>query len=216
MGRVVGAMSLALLLAVAFPSGVNAQAKTVTGTIGAVSASSLTVKVGGQDMAFVVDAKTVVEARGAGTADRKAEATGAAGPKITDLLSAGQNVEVTYTAMGSMNHATKVRRVTSVPADGGGAMAAPAAGGTMSSNGTVTAVGSNTLTINASSGSQTFAIDGTSKVIGHGVGTAAAKGGGKTVITDLVAVGDRVTVSYHQTGGAMHAAEVRVTEKAKK
>jgi hypothetical protein len=215
MGRVVGAMSLALLLAVAFPSGVSAQAKTVTGTIGAVSASSLTVKVGGQDMTFAVDAKTVVEARGAGTADRKAEATGAAGPKITDLLSAGQNVEVTYTAMGSMNHATKVRRVTSVPA-GGGAMAAPAAGGTMSSSGTVTAVGSNTLTINASSGAQTFAIDGTSKVIGHGVGTTASKTGGKTVITDLVAVGDRVTVSYHQTGGAMHAAEVRVTEKAKK
>lgn len=214
MSRVVGAMSLALLLAVAFPSWVRAQDKTVTGSIGSVSASSLTVKVGGQDMTFAIDAKTVVEARGAGTADRKAEAAGAAGPKITDLLSAGQNVEVTYTAMGSMNHATKVRRVTSVPA-GGGTMAAPAAA-TMTSTGTVTAVGSNTLTINASSGAQTFSIDGTSKVIGQGVGTAAAEKGGKTVITDLVAVGDRVNVSYHQTGATMHAAEVRVTAKAKK
>ena len=212
MSRVVGAVSLALLLAVAFPSWVRAQDKTVTGTIGSVSASSLTVKVGGQDMTFAIDGKTVVEARGAGTAERKAEAAGAAGPKITDLLSAGQNVEVTYTAMGAMNHATKVRRVTSVPS-GGGAMAAPAAA-TMTSMGTVTAVGNNTLTINASSGAQTFSIDGTSKVIGQGVGTAAAKEGGKTAITDLVAVGDRVTVSYHQAG--MHAAEVRVTAKAKK
>ena len=86
----------------------------------------------------------------------------------------------------------------------------------MTSTGTVTAVGSNTLSINASSGAQTFTIDGASKVVGHGVGTAAAKEGGKAVITDLVGVGDRVTVSYHQTGATMHAAEVRVTDKAKK
>jgi Domain of unknown function (DUF5666) len=213
MSRVVGAVSFALLLAVAFPSWVSAQEKTVSGTIGTVSASSLTVKVGGQDMTFTVDAKTVVEARGAGTADRKAEAAGAAGPKITDLLSAGQNVEVTYTAKGAMNHASKVRRVQSVPTEGGAKTAAPA---TMTSTGTVSAVGGGTFTINAGSGAQTFAVDGTTKVVGQGVGTATAAAGGKGAFADLVAVGDRVSVSYHQTGATMHAAEVRVTAKAKK
>jgi hypothetical protein len=199
---------------VAFPTSARAQDKTATGTITSVSGSSLVVKVAGQDTTFMVDAKTTVETRGAGTADRKAEAAGAAGPKITDLLKAGQNVEVTYMAMGAMNHATKVRTITSLPSDGG-KMGASAAG-TMTSTGTVSAVGSNTLTINASSGPQTFTIDGASKVVGHGAGTAAAKEGGKALITDLVAVGDRVSVSYHQTGATMHAAEVRVTDKAKK
>jgi hypothetical protein len=216
MSRVVGAISMVLLLAVAFPSRVGAQEKTVAGTIGAVSGSSITVKVGGQDMTFAVDAKTVVEARGAGTADRKAEATGAAGPKLTELLSAGQNVEVSYMAMGTTNHATKIRRVTSVPADGGKAAAAAPAAATMTSTGTVSAAGGGTLTINAASGAQTFAVDSTTKVVGQGAGTATAAAGGKVAFTDLVGVGDRVSVTYHQTGASMHAAEVRVTAKAKK
>ena len=214
MSRVVGAMSLAMLLAVTFPSFTSAQDKTVSGTISSVSGSSVVVKVGGQDMTFAVDAKTVVETRGAGTADRKAEATGAGGPKIADLLKAGQNVEVTYMAMGAANHATKVRTITSLPS-GGGAAAAPAEK-TMSSTGTVTAVGAGTMTISAASGAQTFAVDSSTKVIGQGAGTATAAAGGKMSFSDLVGVGDRVSVSYHQTGATMHAAEVRVTAKAKK
>jgi hypothetical protein len=208
---------MVLLLAVAFPSWVGAQEKTVAGTIGAVSGSSITVKVGGQDMTFAVDAKTVVEARGAGTADRKAEATGAAGPKLTELLSAGQNVEVSYMAMGTTNHATKIRRVTSVPSEAA-AKAAPAAPApaTMTSTGTVSAVGGGTMTMNAASGAQTFTIDSSTKVVGQGAGTATAAAGGKVSFADLVGVGDRVSVTYHQTGATMHAAEVRVTAKAKK
>ena len=122
MSRVVGAVSIALLLAVAFPTWTSAQDKTAAGTITSVSGSSLVVKVGGQDMTFAVDPKTTVETRGGATADRKAEAAGAAGPKITDLLKVGQNVEVTYMAMGAMNHATKVRTVNSVPAVVAGAV----------------------------------------------------------------------------------------------
>ena len=210
MSRVVGAISIALLLAVAFPSFASAQDKTATGTISSVSGSSLVVKVGSQDMTFAVDAKTVVEARGAGTADRKAEAAGAAGPKITDLLKAGQNVEVTYSAMGSMNHATKIRTVASVPADGG-KMAAAA---TKNATGTVSTVAANSITVNAAGGAQTFAVDSNTRVVGTGVGTATAPTGGKGAFTDLVGVGDRVSVTYHEAG--MHAAEVRVTAKAKK
>jgi hypothetical protein len=211
MSRVVGAVAIALALAVAFPTWTSAQDKTATGTISSVSASSLVVKVAGQDMTFAVDAKTTVETRGAGTADRKAEAAGTAGPKITDLLKAGQNVEVTYMAMGSMNHATKVRTVASVPADGGSKMAAAP---TKTSTGTVSTVSASSITINASAGAQTFAVDGSTKVVGQGMGTAAAAAGGKAAFTDLVAAGDRVSVTYHEAG--MHAAEVRVTAKGKK
>jgi Domain of unknown function (DUF5666) len=214
MSRVVGAVSIALLLAVAFPTWTSAQDKTATGTISSVSGSSLVVKVAGQDMTFAVDTKTMVETRGAGTADRKAEAAGAAGPKITDLLKAGQNVEVTFMAMGSTNHATKVRTITSLPADGG-KMSAPAPP-TKISTGTVSAIAADTLTISAGSGAQTFSLDASTKVVGQGVGTAAAAGGGKAAFKDLVGVGDRVSVSYHETGATMHAAEVRVTAKAKK
>ncbi|MGH9384621.1 MAG: DUF5666 domain-containing protein [Vicinamibacterales bacterium] len=209
MSRVVGVVSIALLLAVGFPTWAAAQSQTATGTVSTVSGSSITVSVAGKDMTFTVDAKTVVEMRGAGTADRKAEAAGTPGPKITDLVKAGQNVEVTYTTMGTMNHATRVRAVASVPA-AGGAMAAP----TMNSTGTVSAVTANSMTISAASGSQTFAIDSNTKVVGQGAGTATAAAGGKVAFTDLVGVGDRVAVSYHQAG--MHAAEVRVTVKAKK
>ena len=214
MSRVVGAVSIALLLAVAFPTWTSAQDKTATGTISSVSGSSLVVKVAGQDMTFAVDTKTMVETRGAGTADRKAEAAGAPGPKITDLLKAGQNVEVTFMAMGSTNHATKVRTITSLPADGG-KMSAPAAP-TKTSTGTVSTISADTLTINSGSGAQTFSLDTSTKVVGQGVGTAAAAGGGKAAFKDLVGVGDRVSVSYHETGATMHAAEVRVTAKAKK
>ena len=75
-------------------------------------------------------------------------------------------------------------------------------------------MGAGSLTINAASGAQTFAVDGQTKVVGQGAGTASANAGGKVAFADLVGVGDRVSVSYHETG--MHAAEVRVTAKAKK
>jgi hypothetical protein len=75
------------------------------------------------------------------------------------------------------------------------------------------------MTISGNSGSgatftQTFTIDGSTKVIGKGAGTAAAAAGGKTVVTDLVGTGDHVSVTYHAAGNALHAAEIRVTNKA--
>ena len=63
---------------------------------------------------------------------------------------------------------------------------------------------------------QTFVVEGTTKVIGKGFGTAAAKSGGKLPATDLLASGDRVLVSYHELGQALHAADVRVIAKAQR
>ena len=58
--------------------------------------------------------------------------------------------------------------------------------------------------------------DAQTKVVGRGAGTATKATGGKAAITDLVAAGDKVTVSFHDMGGTLHAAEVRVTAKGAK
>jgi hypothetical protein len=77
----------------------------------------------------------------------------------------------------------------------------------------VTAVSQTSLSISGSSSggasfTQTYTIDGNTKVVAEGAGTAAAKG--KVTITDLVQKGDRVTVTYKPSGTTLHASEVRV------
>ena len=58
----------------------------------------------------------------------------------------------------------------------------------------------------------TFAVDGTTKFVGKGLGTKAKSG--PMTATDAVHEGDHVSVSYHDMGGTMHAANVTVTSKA--
>ena len=60
------------------------------------AATSVTVKVGDEAMTFGADAKTQVEARGAGTKTRQIDAAGKPGPHLTDVLTVGQTVAVTY------------------------------------------------------------------------------------------------------------------------
>ena len=60
----------------------------------------------------------------------------------------------------------------------------------------------------------TFMLDSSTKFTGKGLST---KSGGKpTAATDAVHEGDKVTVSYHDMGGSMHAASVRITASMKK
>jgi hypothetical protein len=186
--------------------------KTARGTVTAMAADSVNVKVQGVDMKFGVDGKTTVEARGAGTKSRAAQRAGAPGPKLSEVVKVGDNVEVTYHDMSGTLHAAKIRAVASP----GPATAAEAAA--KSSNGTVKSVSATSLSISGSSGGgatfdQTFTVDSKTKVIGRGAGTKSAAAGGKVSITDLVGTGDKVTVSFHDMGGTLHAAEVRVTAK---
>jgi Domain of unknown function (DUF5666) len=185
--------------------------KTARGTVTAMAADSINVKVQNVDMKFMVDAKTTVEARGAGTKSRAAQSAGMTGPKLGDVVKVGQPVEVTYHDMSGTLHAARVRALVSAPS-----MADAAA---KSSAGTVKSVSATSLSISGSSGGgatfdQTFTIDAKTKVVGRGAGTAAAAKGGKASITDLVAMGDKVSVSFHDVGGTLHASEVRVTAKA--
>ncbi len=207
------ALSIALVVVASGFAAVAAQeTKTVRGTVTALSGNALTVQVAGTAIAFTVDDQTRVEARGAGTATRRAQEAGQAGVKITDVVKTGNAVEVTYTESGGTRHATLVRRV-STP---GGNPAGPT-----SSNGKVTAVTATSLTISGSSGgggrfTQTFVIDPSTNVVGKGAGTAAARGGGKVPITELVSVGDSVAVSFRSAANAAHATSVTVVTKGTK
>ena len=208
-------VALSLTLAVAgWPStqALAQDAKTARGTVTAMAADTVTVKVANMDMTFTVDAKTSVEAVGAGTKTRAAQRAGAPGPKLADVIKVGQAVEVSYHDMAGKMHAAKIRAVSSPGSN-------PAAPGAKSANGTVQSLSATSMTIEGSSGAgakftQTYTIDAATKVIGRGVGTKAGATGGKTVITDLVANGDRVSVSYHEMGTTLHASEIRVTMKA--
>ena len=208
-------VALALTLAVvSWPaSQVSAQstkAKTARGTVTAMAADSVTVKVAGTDMTFTVDGKTNVVAPGGGTKERAAQQTGAGGPKLADVIKVGQPVAVSYHDVGGKMHAASITAVRTTGAD-------PAAA--KESNGTVQSVSATSMTINGSSGAgakftQTFTIDTNTKVVGKGAGTATK--GAKVAITNLVGTGDQVAVSYHMMGTDLHASSVRVMNKATK
>ena len=212
-------VALALALALAFvsssASSVFAQAdtaKTPRGIVTALGVDNEIVNVGTVDMTFAVDSKTAVIAAGAGTKERAAQAAGAAGAKLADVIKIGQPVSVSYHDMGGKLHAASITAVPSVGAD----PATAAAAGTKSSSGTVDAITATSITINGSSGSgakftQTFVIAPDTKVTEKGASTATK--GAKVAITDLVAKGDKVTVSYEAKGTTLHASNVIVTAK---
>lgn len=204
----ISALSLLGSTAPAFAQG----SQTANGTVTSMSASSLTVKVGDQDMKFSVDSKTMVEVRGGSTKSAQAAASGKPGPHLEELLKAGQAVAVTYTGAAGSLHATSIRAIPKVPA--------PTAPGdvTKNSEGTIKAMGADWITISGKGGGgvtfeQTFKIDSSTKVFAKGASTATAAKGGKLPFKDLVANGDQVSVSYHIQGESLLASDVHVTMK---
>lgn len=186
--------------------------KSARGTVTAVGGDSITVKVAERELKLTVDPKTQLTASGAGTAERKADATGKPGPRLADFIKTGDAVEVTYQETGSTMRASRIRRVSSAGSGGDG---------TEMANGTVDSISGSTLVISGSAGSggsfkQSFTVDASTKVVALGASTAAAAKGGKVVLTEFVGVGDQVTVSYHKAGGGLHADEVRVRVKGSK
>src|SRR5438034_579446 len=92
------------------------ETKMARGTVSSVAGDTITVKVADKDMKFNVDNKTTVEARGAGTKNTRAQVQGLSGPKITEVLKAGEAVEVSYTDTGGTMHASQVRIVSKAKA----------------------------------------------------------------------------------------------------
>jgi hypothetical protein len=194
------------------------------GTVSAVSADSLTVTVKDLPVKFVVDNTTDVVAHGGGTLARAAKADGKKGVPITSVVKVGESVEVKY-HLPAM-HAASVR-VLGAAAPGAAAAAAPKAEGpgksspakvkTGNASGQVTAVNGSSLTLKTGAGDATYAIDAKTRVVGNGLGTKAkenAAAGKKQTLTDLVAVGDTVSVTSSDAAGG-HATVVRVTKKGK-
>lgn len=89
------------------------------------------------------------------------------------------------------------------------AQAKSASSKAMSSSGTVKSVSGSQLVVSANGKDMTFMLDTTTKFTGKGLTTKSK--GQPMAATDAVHEGDRVTVSYHDMGGTMHAASVRVT-----
>jgi hypothetical protein len=75
-------------------------------------------------------------------------------------------------------------------------------------NVTVKSVTASTLVVTASDKDVTLTIDAKTRVVGKGVGTKTAEMKGKAQITDLIAVGDKVSVTYQEMGATLHASKV--------
>lgn len=210
------AVPVLALSVIAFPVRSRAagdDTKTARGTVSAMTGNSITVKVADKEMKFNVDEKTEVIARGAGTKSRQAQAKGMAGPKLVDVVKTGEAVRVTYHDMGSTLHAARIEAIASA-GEGGGSMSEskPAA---KHASGTVKSVSAASLTVTGGGKDWTFTVDEKTSVIGTGLSTKARAKGSKLTITEALAAGDKVTVTYHDMGGTMHASTVRVTAKAK-
>jgi hypothetical protein len=95
----------------------GAAAKTMkaAGTVSAVAADSLTVKGKDAEWTFAVDAKTRVQAPGAGHKAAAAKVDSNATP-ITDFVKVGDRVAVTYHDMGASKHAASVSVMAAKPA----------------------------------------------------------------------------------------------------
>lgn len=212
-------VSFALLSVIWYPTpyALADDTHVARGTVVAIGGNSLTIKVRDQEMKFSIDPKTVVEARGAGTKTRTAQASGKPGPKLADVLTVGTPVAVTYHEVGGVLHASIVRALSTTAATDNGSASGEVE--SMTSTGTVQAIGGNSITISGGGGggamfTQTFTIDERTKVFAKGAGTAAAAKGGRVPFTEIVSNGDHVSVSYRKVGDRLVASDVRVTLKA--
>jgi hypothetical protein len=82
----------------------------------------------------------------------------------------------------------------------------------MSASGTVKSVSGNQLVVSGAGKDMTFMLDSATKFTGKGLSTKSK--GAPMSATEAVHEGDKVTVSYHDMGGSMHAASVRITSSA--
>ena len=197
----------ATLLVLASAAVAGAQTHEARGQVISVSDSSLSVKTATQTLTFVVEPGTLVEAHGAGTRSRQAEAAGkSAGIKVTDYVKAGGNVLVTYRQASGKNVAVNIRPVSSA----GGAAESNAAPVTKNVQGKVKSISGSSLTIDENGRDVAFIIDRDTDVFARGATRATRQAGGKLAITDIVHTGDIVRVAYRDVNGSMKASEVQV------
>ena len=178
---------------------VSAQTKEARGTVTGVTTSTMTVKVGTQDMTFYIDSDTHLEVRRAAR-DVQAVQPGNPKPRVNDFFEVGNPVMVRYREENGRNHALDIERVGS----------AGSANPTKLAEGKVTSVSASSLTVAAGGHDMTFAVTGDTDVLVKGATKATKAAGGTTSLTTFVHSGDMVSVSYKEAQGAMTASEIRV------
>jgi Domain of unknown function (DUF5666) len=196
---VVLAAAVAFLGSMAAAVPVSAQTKEARGTVTAVTTTTMTVKVGTQDMTFLVDGDTRLEVRRAAKEVQSAQ-PGNPKPRVNDFFEVGNPVLVRYRSDNAGNHALDIERVGS----------APSANPTKIAEGKVTSVSASQMTVAAGGQNMTFTITGDTDVLVKGASKATKAAGGGTTLATFVHSGDMVSVSYKEAAGAMTASEIRV------
>ncbi len=80
-------------------------------------------------------------------------------------------------------------------------------------NATVKSVSTSSVVVTTLGKEQTFVVDARTQVVGKGIGTKSKAKENKPSIVDLLKAGDRVTVTYQDAGGAMHASKIEVSAR---
>ena len=212
MRHVLAVVAVAVVVSLVWAPVAMAQTKWVRGTVVSVTGDTFVVKAAGNDMTFKVDKTTQVTARGAGTAQRRAEQMGQAGVKFADFVKPGVGVEVHYKDVGGAMHATEIRTGVALP----GAPEEPKPP-KMTASGKVTAVAADSFTVLAGGQSHVIKVDPKTMIIGKGAGTKSREldtMGKAPVLSEFLKVGDEVSVDYKDVAGAKVAGEVRVIARA--
>jgi len=182
----------------------GAQTKEARGTISAVAARSVTVKVGTQELTFYVDHETHLEVRKEAKDLQQANAPSGK-PNVNDYFAPGNVVLVRFQDVSGRHHALDIQRVGSTGA-GGGSISEPA----RIAEGKVKAITSSQLTREANGRESMFAITHDTDVLKKGATAATKAAEGTTPITTFVRTGDSVSISYSESAGRATATEVRV------
>jgi hypothetical protein len=80
-------------------------------------------------------------------------------------------------------------------------------------NATVKSVSPASIVVTTLGKDMTFTVDAKTQVVGKGIGTKSKAKGDKPSIGDLVKEGDRVTVTYQDMSGTMHASKIEVAAR---
>lgn len=186
---------------VASAAPVSAQTREARGTVAAMTTTTMTVKVGAQDMTFLIDGDTHLEVRRSAK-QIQALQPGDPHPRVNDFFEVGNPVLVRYEEGGGVHgfHALNIERVGS----------AGSANPSRIAEGKVTSVSPSHMTVSADDGDITFAITGGTDVLAKGASKAKKAAGGGTPLTTFVQTGDMVSVSYKEAAGAITASEIRV------
>ena len=80
-------------------------------------------------------------------------------------------------------------------------------------NATVKSVSASSVVVTSVGKEITFSVDASTLVVGKGIGTKSKAKQGKPSVVDLLKEGDRVTVTYADTGGTLRASKIEVAAK---